>query len=176
MKSILFLRHAKSSWGSPGTADHERPLNGRGKAAAEAMAAHIAALEAPPPDLILCSTATRSRQALTPLLDRLVPAPTTLIETGLYLASEDSLLERLQALQAKVGRVLVIGHNDGMWELATALAGKGPAALLASLAEKYPTGALAVLDAPIERWPDLATGQATLTSFVCPRELGEDGQ
>ncbi len=98
MKSILFLRHAKSSWGSPGTADHERPLNGRGKAAAEAMAAHIAALEAPPPDLILCSTATRSRQALTPLLDRLVPAPTTLIETGLYLASEDSLLERLQAL------------------------------------------------------------------------------
>ena len=154
MKSILLWRHAKSGWGTPGLADHERPLNRRGEGAAAVMAAHIAAL-APPLDLILCSTAVRARQTLTPLLGLLVPAPATSMETGLYLAPEATLLARLQALDRDVGRVLVIGHNDGLWDLAVVLAGKGPAPALASLAEKYPTGALVVLDAPIERWPDL---------------------
>ena len=175
MKSILLLRHAKSDWGTPGQPDHERPLNGRGEGAAETMAAHIAALK-PPLDLILCSTAVRARQTLTPLLDRLLPAPSTSLETGLYLASEEALLDRLQALGPDVGRVLMIGHNDGMWDLAVALAGKGPAPALANLTDKFPTGALAVLDAAIDRWPDLAAGQATLTSFVRPRDLGADGQ
>ncbi len=98
------------------------------------------------------------------------------METGLYLASEDALLERLQALGPKIGCVLVIGHNNGLWDLAVALAGKGSITALASLADKFPTGALATLDAPIDRWPDLAAGQAILTSLVRPRDLGADGQ
>lgn len=137
------------------------------------MAAHIAGLR-PPLDLILCSTAVRARQTLTPLQGRLAATPATLLETGLYLAPEDTLLERLQALEPEVGRVLLIGHNDGLWDLAVALAGKGPAPALASLASKFPTGALAVLDAPIKRWGELAAGQAALTSFVRPRDLGAD--
>ena len=175
MKSILLLRHTKSGWGTPGLPDHDRPLNDRGEGAAETMAGHIAGLD-PALDVILCSTALRARQTLTPLLAHLAPAPPVSMETGLYLASEDALLERLQALAPEIGRVLVIGHNDGMWGLAVALAGKGPAAALASLADKFPTGALAVIEAPIDRWPDLAAGQAILTSLVRPRDLGADGQ
>ena len=135
------------------------------------MAAHVTGLRARP-DLILCSTAARARQTLTPLLDRLVPTPPTSIETGLYLTAEDTLLERLQALPTKVGTVLMIGHNDGLWLLADTLAGKGPATALSALRDKFPTGALAVLEAPIERWRDLAAGQSMLTSFVRPRDLG----
>ncbi len=139
------------------------------------MAGHIAGLE-PPLDLILCSTALRARQTLMPLLGHLAPAPPVSMETGLYLASEGALLERLQALGPGIGRVLVIGHNDGLRDLAVALAGKGSTAALASLADKFPTGALAILDAPIDRWRDLAAGQAILTSLVRPRDLGADGQ
>lgn len=154
----------------PGQLDHERPLNRRGEAAAETMAGLIAGL-ALPLDLILCSTAVRARQTLTPLLGRLEVAPRTLLENGLYLASQGMLLERLQDLPPEVGRVLMIGHNDGLWDLAVALAGKGAAPALACLADKFPTGALAVLDAPIDRWPDLAPGRATLTSLFRPRDL-----
>ena len=156
-------------------ADHERPLNQRGERAAEAMATQITALEALP-DLILCSTAVRARQTLAPLLDRLAPAPPTSIETGLYLASEETLLERLRALPADVSRVLMIGHNDGMWLLASELAGKGPAPALASLRDKFPTGALAVFEAPIDDWGKLASGRTTLKSFVRPRDMADDGQ
>ncbi|MFI5000638.1 MAG: SixA phosphatase family protein, partial [Reyranellales bacterium] len=71
MKAILLLRHAKSGWGDASLADHDRPLNRRGERAAEAMAVHIVR-QAPRPDLILCSTATRTCQTLAPLLRRLV--------------------------------------------------------------------------------------------------------
>jgi phosphohistidine phosphatase len=173
VKSILLWRHAKSSWGTPGLADHERPLNRRGERAAEAMAAQIAALP-DRPDLILCSTAVRARQTLTPLLDRLAPAPPTSIETGLYLASEDTLLERLRALAAETSRVLMIGHNDGMWLLASELARKGSAPALAAVRDKFPTGALAIYETPIETWEALELGRTTLVSFVRPRDLIDD--
>jgi phosphohistidine phosphatase len=133
------------------------------------MAGHIASLGRP--DLILCSTAVRARQTLTPLLDRLAPAPPTMLETGLYLAASATLLERLQAVPAEIDTVLMIGHNDGMWDFASELPGKGHAAALASVRDKFPTGSLAVFDTPVEHWDRLTLGKATLLSFVRPRDL-----
>ena len=171
MKTILLLRHAKSALGQPGQADRDRPLNRRGEQAAQLMADHLLA-KAPLPDLILCSTATRTRQTLAALVERLSPpAPPIVLEHGLYLASEEVLLKRLRDLPATVGTVLMIGHNDGMWRAAEALAGHGKAALLAALREKFPTGALATLEGDIERWAELRAGAATLVAFACPRDL-----
>jgi phosphohistidine phosphatase len=171
VKTVLLLRHAKSAWDHAGLADHERPLNQRGERTAEAMAEHIAK-KSPRPDLILCSTAKRSRQTLDPLVHRLAaPAPPILLEKGLYLASEAALLARLQDAPAAAGTVLLIGHNDGIWQLAEVLAGRGRAGLLASLHDKFPTGALATLRAPIERWPDLLAGSAELLAYIRPRDL-----
>jgi phosphohistidine phosphatase len=152
-------------------ADHERPLNERGQQAALHMADYIAR-HAPRPDLILCSTAVRTRQTLAPVLARLAsPAPLIALEKGLYLASETALLTRLQAVPDETGAVLLIGHNEGIWQLAELLAGHGPAGLLGALRDKYPTGALAVLRAPVGRWSDLAAGSAELRAFVRPRDL-----
>jgi phosphohistidine phosphatase len=171
VKTILLLRHAKSALGEPGQSDRDRPLNRRGEQAAQLMADHLLA-KAPLPDLILCSTATRTRQTLAALVQRLPrPAPPIALEHGLYLASEDLLLKRLRDLPATVATVLMIGHNNGMWQAAETLAGHGKASLLASLKEKFPTAALATLQVDIERWADLRTGAATLVAFACPREL-----
>ena len=171
MKKILLLRHAKSGWGDAALADHERPLSRRGERAAEAMADHIVR-HAPRPDLILCSTATRTRQTLAPLILRLAaPAPLILLEKGLYLASEDALLARLRTVPDHVGTALLIGHNDGIWRLAETLAGKGRAPLLAGLREKFPTGTLVTLGAAIESWHDLAAGSGELLALVRPRDL-----
>src|SRR5690349_17594098 len=121
MKTLLLLRHAKSAWSDPRLDDHDRPLNGRGERAAKAMADRIAR-KAPRPDLILCSTAMRTRQTLAPLLKRLDgPAPPISLENGLYLASDDALLVRLQAVADDVPTVLLIGHNDGIGQLAANL-------------------------------------------------------
>ena len=135
------------------------------------MADHIAR-QKPRPDLILCSTAMRTRQTLAPLLTLLdAPAPPIALENGLYLASEDVLLAHLRSVGDAVATVLLIGHNDGIWHLAEGLAGSGPAAALAALQEKYPTGSLATLKAPDGPWHDLAWGSAELVAFVRPRDL-----
>ena len=171
MKTILLLRHAKSAWSDTRLSDHERPLNRRGERSARAIADHLAQ-NGPRPDLILCSTATRTRQTLAPLIKRLgAPAPPLSLEDDLYLASEGSLLARLQALADDVATVLLIGHNDGIWQLAETLAARGPAASLAALREKYPTGTLAMLHVPVGTWAELAAGSGELLAFVRPRDL-----
>ena len=170
-KTILLLRHAKSAWGDAALADHDRPLNRRGERAAAAMTDHIVR-HAPRPDMILGSTATRTRQTLAPLVLRLTaPAPPISLEKGLYLASEDALMARLQAVPDGVGTVLLIGHNDGIWRLAETLAGQWRAPLLVAVRDKFPTGTLAVLSMAIGRWRDLATGSGELVAFVRPRDL-----
>ncbi|TAJ32534.1 MAG: histidine phosphatase family protein [Reyranella sp.] len=173
-RTILLLRHAKSAWGNVGQPDHDRPLNRRGERAADTMADHIASA-APRPDLILCSTATRTRQTLAPLVKALgAPAPPISLEKDLYLASEDTLLERLRALADEVQTVLLIGHNDGIGQLAGALAGQGRASEVAELREKYPTGALAQLRMPRGPWSALAPGSCELLAFVKPRDFDRD--
>jgi phosphohistidine phosphatase len=171
VKTLVLLRHAKSAWSDPRLDDHERPLSRRGERAAAAMADHIVNQQ-PRPDLILCSTALRTRQTLAPLVKRLgAPAPPITLDKGLYLASADVLLAHLQAVPDDVATVLLIGHNDGLWRLAEALAGNGPEELLAALRQKYPTGALAAFQAPDRPWCDLAAGSAKLVEFVRPRDL-----
>ena len=171
MKTILLLRHAKSAWGQPGLDDHDRALNRRGERAAEVMAEHIVH-QVPRPDLILCSTAVRTRQTLAALISRLAPpAPPIALEKRLYLATEPELLARLRALPDDVRTLLLIAHNEGIGELANALAGREESAARASLRAKFPTAALAVLRAPDGPWRDLKPGAADLLSFVRPRDL-----
>lgn len=173
-RTVLLLRHAKSAWGNIGQDDHERPLSRRGEHAARTMADHLAA-SGPRPDLILCSTASRTRQTLAPLLQALgMPAPPIALERELYLASEETLLERLRALPEEVRTVLLIGHNDGIGYLAGALAGSGPAEALTDLRGKYPTGSLTTLRLPRGRWSDLAPGACELLAFVKPRDFDRD--
>ncbi len=60
MKTLLILRHAKSSWKNSDYSDHARPLNTRGKSAAPRMGQLIYE-EDVVPDVILSSTARRAR-------------------------------------------------------------------------------------------------------------------
>jgi phosphohistidine phosphatase len=59
MKSLLILRHAKSSWKHPELTDHDRPLNNRGKRDASRMG-EILRSEYLIPEAIISSTAARA--------------------------------------------------------------------------------------------------------------------
>jgi phosphohistidine phosphatase len=169
-RDLVLYRHAKAALGRAGGSDHERSLSGRGRRAAVVIAAALAARGAPP-DLILCSTALRTRETLEPLLARLKPTPPVSIEPGLYLASAAALLARLRQLPGNVERVILIGHNDGMAELARELATGGEPAALVAMATKYPTGAAACLRTRLDDWSDLGRSGVYLQAFLRPRDL-----
>lgn len=170
MKTLLLLRHAKSSWDPPDLADHERILDERGRHAAELMAFHLSR-HPQRPSLVLCSSARRAVETLAPLRRRLGARTRVRIERGLYLASAEVLEARLARLRASEACVLLIGHDPGLHELAVALAERGERAALARLREKFPTAALAVLSLEIERWRAITPGCGRLVAFETPREL-----
>ena len=166
-RRLYLLRHVKSSWTDADLADHDRPLAGRGRRAADAIADHMRA-EAIAPDLVLCSTARRARETCERIGPALGAAPVR-YEAGLYGASAMSLLERLRGLPDDVGSVLLIGHNPAIEELAVALA--RPSRRRRDLEVKFPTGALATLTGPLPSWRGLDHDSVELVAFVRPRDL-----
>ena len=166
MNRLLLLRHAKSSWDDPSLADHERPLAPRGHRAAERMAEHLRS-SVPHPDLVLCSSALRTRETLDRMSNAFGDAE-VVVDDELYGATENDLLERLRAVAGRFETVAMIGHNPGIHDLAIVLAGSGVER--DRMREKFPTGALAVLgfDGP---WQDLAPGGGRLEAFVTPKDL-----
>lgn len=166
-RQLFILRHAKSSWDDPGLEDHDRPLAPRGYRAARVMADHLRQQRIEP-DLVLCSSALRTRQTLEELEPAFGPDVEISIEAQLYGASKQDLLQRLNAVRPEVGSVLVIGHNPSVHGLATMLAGSGTQ--LGRLEEKFPTAALCVLSFE-GGWDGLAAQGADLVSLVRPKEL-----
>lgn len=170
MRQVLLLRHAKSSWDDPSLGDFDRPLNNRGRRNARAMATHLrkSGLR---PAMVLCSAARRTRETYDILAPALEGIPVS-FETELYEAAKHDLLERLRRLDDHLGSVLLIGHNPGLERLALALSnGLGETAPLARLAEKYPTGTLAILETGIAAWAALQDGTCRLTGFLRPADL-----
>ena len=165
---LWLLRHAKSSWDDPGIGDVERPLAPRGARAADRMRDYFDA-EGIRPDLVLCSSALRTRETLGRILPGLGPEMTVRIEPSLYSFEADQLLDRLREVPGDVGSVMLIGHNPAMQELGSVLAAEGDR--LDELRKGFPTAALAELDVPVGSWEELKPGSGRLERFVLPREL-----
>jgi phosphohistidine phosphatase len=168
-KTVILLRHGKSSWSDLTVADIDRPLAPRGERAARKLAKYIRRKRIRPA-LVLCSPALRTRQTLEAVEASLGKRCVVEVVPQLYAASGHELLERLQALPEPVSSVMLIGHNPGLQNLALVLASQG--AHLAPLEEKFPTGALAMLVVHSASWSALGPGEAELVDYVVPSQLG----
>lgn len=167
MHTLYLLRHAKSSWSDPTLPDHERPLAPRGLRDAKRIARHLRRLEVRPA-LVLCSSATRTRQTFE-LVQPALGDTSVQVEEQLYAAPSEALLERLRAVPDKVGSLLLIGHNPGLYDLALILASTG--AELDRLEAKFPTAGFATLAFPRSPWSRLGEGDAELVAYVVPKQL-----
>ncbi|MET0576833.1 MAG: histidine phosphatase family protein [Mesorhizobium sp.] len=170
LKSLLLLRHAKSSRDNLALDDFDRPLAERGREAAPAIGAELASRRWLP-EAVLVSPAKRTRQTWALVAAELPAAPKAMFAKPLYMASPEQLLQRIRKVVETRQTLLVIGHNPGIEELALQLAGSGSDRnALAGISEKFPTAALARF-AFDGRWADLSAGEAKLTHFLRPRDL-----
>jgi phosphohistidine phosphatase len=142
MKTLLVLRHAKSSWKESGLADFERPLNARGKQASDRIGRFLRKKK-PYPDLVLCSTATRARETVRLVLEAARLVVEVRYDQRLYLASAERLAQIVREIEDDRKNVMLVGHNPGMEELIPRLTGK---------TVSMPTGALAKIDLDVEEW------------------------
>ena len=171
MRRLILLRHAKSDRPA-GVADHERPLNDRGRRAAPAVGADLAR-EGFRPDLALVSTATRTRETWAAIAAPL-GAPEARWHHEIYEASAERILGVIRGAPDEAGTVIVVGHNPGLGDLAAALAGEGPRKVLTRLATEFPTAAYAVIGFDTDHWAEIAPNLGRLERFVRPRDIDTD--
>ncbi|MEM1080363.1 MAG: histidine phosphatase family protein [Pseudomonadota bacterium] len=173
---ILLLRHAKSSWDHRGLIDHDRPLAPRGERAATAMGAHAAAGSLRV-DRVVSSTALRAQSTARRFLSAFNSTIPMTTRHDLYHAGAMVLLAIAihEAGGDDDARIMLVGHNPGMHELACGLATAGEPIELARLQTKFPTGALAEFDLPDS--PGLSGSQGSRLPFgqlkrlVRPKDL-----
>ncbi|MEJ2601093.1 MAG: histidine phosphatase family protein [Anaerolineales bacterium] len=162
MKTLLILRHAKSSWKHAELPDFDRPLNRRGKRDAPRMGELLRQLDLFP-DLILSSSAQRARQTTQAVVDSSGYGGEVYWMDSLYAAPPESYLDALRALDDSLQQVMVVGHNPGMEELLEELTGE---------AETLPTAALAQVLLPIQSWNQLDEDvDGELVQIWRPRQL-----
>jgi len=163
-RTLVLTRHAKSDWGGAGLADHDRPLNPRGRAAAPRIGDWIA--ERARPEAALVSTARRAVETWEGLATALAPAPAVDFVPSLYHAAPETMLEVLRGASGNV--VLMVGHNPGIASFAGWLLARPPED--AEFA-RYPTAATTIARFDIAEWTELRPGTGTLVDFTVPRRL-----
>jgi len=165
MKSLLLLRHAKSSWKDSSLPDIERPLKKRGKKTSPAVGKLMRERELAP-DLVLCSPARRTRDTLELVLKKAKLEAEPVFDDRLYAASASELLAVLAQVEDGVDQVLLVGHNPGLEDLLELLTGER---------ETLPTAALARVALDLPGWSEVGEGKGRLEWVVRPRELEGDG-
>jgi phosphohistidine phosphatase len=160
-KTLILMRHAKSSWNAPAMRDHARPLNTRGQRSARALGDWLRT-QAWTPDEVLSSSSQRTRETFAGLH---IDAPAR-FTNDLYHAGPEQIRQVLA--QANGEMVLILGHNPGIAEFAEELVQSPPDH---ERFLDYPTGATLVVRFEIERWEQIQPGTGQVLDFIVPRDL-----
>lgn len=162
-KTLIVLRHAKSSWRTT-QADIHRPLSERGEKDAVAAGRILSAYDL---DVVLCSSATRAQQTWQQATTGGATCADVRVTEAIYHAWPGELLGEIQELSESQPSALLIGHQPTLSDLVLSLA--KPSHLTRSVAEHFPTSALSVLTYR-GAWRTLGHGKATLKRYEVPRD------
>ena len=163
MKTLLVLRHAKSSWNEPGVDDHERSLNARGRRDARRMG-DLVREQGLIPDVIISSDALRARLTAEAVAEAAHYAGEIVFDHRLYLASAADIVAVLRTVpETKAETVMIVGHNPGFEQLV---------AQLTREQQDFPTAALAQIALPVDQWDEVeASTRGALLELWRPKEV-----
>ena len=160
MKTLILVRHAKSSWSDRSLPDQERPLNKRGERAARHLGRRLAK-RARRPALIVSSPAQRALRTARLLARRLdYSGRSIVIETDLYAHPVSDLLRVVQSLSDQYACVMLIGHNPEFTELARRFCPR---------ITRMPTCAAATLTFDVRSWADVSRQSVARMKFEYPK-------
>lgn len=163
MKTILFIRHAKSSWANIGQADFDRPLNKRGENDAEAMAQKLLAKNIVI-DSFISSTALRAKATCITFAKAYKQLTDIVWVEKLYHAEPPVFYEIIEALPNHINHIAIFAHNPGITDMANAQA----------LQQEYvnmPTCGIYSVQAAIDSWANYEMAAKEKLFFTYPKEL-----
>jgi phosphohistidine phosphatase len=165
MKTLLIMRHAKSSWNELNIPDHDRPLNRRGKHDAPLMGKLLRDQKITL-DLIISSTAVRAETTANLMAKGSKYNGEIVLDNLVYSAEPIDLLNLLSKCSDGYNSILLVGHNPTVEETVQ---------MLTNLPEiTMATCAIAHLILTIDSWTDIKkkqTGRNDLVNLWTPKEL-----
>ena len=177
MKRLFLLRHAKAERDRPGVDDEARVLAPRGREDAARIGRFLNE-EVYLANLVLCSAAARTRETLELVLPQLNAKPAVKYLDELYMADSEAILDLVRQTREATGSLMIVGHNPGLEECARSLVRPPDDRKLRkryeTMMEKFPTGALAVVDFEAEQWSAIGGWVGALELFVRPKDLQEE--
>jgi phosphohistidine phosphatase len=161
MKTLFLVRHAKSSRDDPSLPDRDRPLDDRGKQDAPKMGRRLAKRDVKP-DLLLSSPALRALMTAHLIAEEVgYKRKDIVVDDWLYASSADDLLAVIRALDNKLNRVMLFGHNPEFTDLAHRLS---------SEIIDMPTGAVVEFNFDTMAWSDVGEVQPTKVVLDYPKK------
>jgi phosphohistidine phosphatase len=162
VKTLLLLRHAKSSWDDTSIRDFDRPLSARGKRDAPRVGKALK-VRGPLPDLVLSSPAARAKETIEAVIKSARIQISPRFDEGIYGASSAELIGIIRRLPPESSCALMVGHNPGFEDTVSRLTGER---------RSMPTAALACLEFQTERWADVEDENGKLLWLLTPKQLG----
>ena len=163
MKTLILVRHAKSSWDHPGMADEDRPLNDRGSKDAPDMAERLR--KKMKVDHFVSSPAKRARKTARYFADEFGKKKDDVhLEPELYMASVASFYKTISGLKDKYDTVAIFSHNPGITEFVNMLT--------EMRVDNMPTSAIFAVEAKIDSWTDFEKAEKKFLFFDTPKNHG----
>ena len=170
MKSLSFIRHAKSDWASPLLSDHDRRLADRGQKASAIMKDFFLTTKKHF-DIVLSSTALRAVETIEIIKPSLKDTK-IIYKKELYTFDDQIMMEFISKITDEISSVLIVGHNPAIQETVLRLSDSDQNSnLLNRVEHKYPTAAFCTLTSTIEKWADAGDTMFKIQEFICPKEL-----
>ena len=159
MKTLVLIRHAKSSWKDMSLDDYDRPLNKRGKENAPLIGKILKQL-VKEPDRIITSGAKRAKKTAKAIKEELCFTKDFIIDDDIYYLDEDYILETLKELK-KEEVVFIVGHNPTLNSLAEDLV---------DFDENITTASFIQIEFDVKKWSNISPLNASLIRFEYPKK------
>lgn len=162
MKTLILVRHAKSSWDNPSLSDFDRPLNDRGLRDAPRMGKRLRE-NSVVPDMLVSSPANRALSTCKIIAEKIqFPAERIQTEKNLYHADENEFLWIVQELPDSASTVMLFGHNPGITYFANSLTKEN--------INNIPTCGVVSCHFDVEHWKQVTWGKGTMNFFDYPKK------
>lgn len=163
MKKLWIIRHAKSSWSDMSLADHDRPLNKRGKRDAPFMA-KLVAEKYTPPTRLFTSTAKRARTTCKAFRKQLNLKKSDVVKLDLlYHPTISACLHVVHSINEDVAVAAIFGHNPTFTYLINELTGEGP--------DNLPTTGCALITSEADYWSTFESHPCHLDQLLFPKQF-----
>lgn len=161
MKTLVIVRHAKSSWSDPFLSDDQRPLTKRGNRDAPLMGARLAEW-GPPVDRVISSSAVRALATAELVTQEMgLPWDEIQVEDDLYHATEYEVLDLIQEQEDYLDGLMLFGHNPGLTYLVNDLSDLD--------LDNLPTCGVVILQFDVESWSEVGESLASSAQVDFPK-------